>query len=107
MATRKPAVPAEGPVSDLLEKVLPGKSKRARILRDQVLGFCSDLSAKTVLLRGPIGAGKSTVARGIGFVRRGAPLSLEPATRVIGNVRYGGLGKIGFAGMKWFVGLAL
>src|SRR2546426_451630 len=78
MATRKPAVPAEGPISDLLEKVLPGKSKRARVLRDQVLRFCCDLSAKTVLLRGPIGAGKSTVARAIGFVRRVAPLSLEP-----------------------------
>lgn len=106
MATRKP-VPAEGPVSELLEKMLPGKSKRARILRDQVLEFCCDLSAKTVLLRGPIGAGKSTVARAIGFVRRVAPLSLEPAKRLIGNVRYDGLGKIDFRLMTWYVELAL
>ena len=107
MATRKPAVPAEGPVSELLEKVLPGKSKRARILRAQVLEFCCDLSAKTVLLRGPIGAGKSTVARAIGFVRRVAPLSMEPARRLIGNVRYDGLGKIAFTVMTWYVELAL
>src|SRR6266480_846858 len=107
MATRKPAVPAEGPVSELLEKVLPGKSKRARILRDQILAFCCDFSAKTVLLRGPIGAGKSTVARAIGFVRRVAPLSLEPAKRLIGDVRYDGLGKIDFTLMTWYVELAL
>jgi transcriptional regulator with PAS, ATPase and Fis domain len=107
MATRKPAVPAEGPVSELLEKLLPGKSKRARNLRAQILEFCSDLSAKTVLLRGPIGAGKSTVARAIGFVRRVAPLSLEAAKRLIGNVRYDGLGKIDFTVMTWYVELAL
>src|SRR5437879_3278356 len=107
MATRKPAVPAQKAISELLERVLPGESKRARTLRDQLLEFCGDLSAKTVLVRGPIGAGKSTVARAIGFVRRIAPLSEEAARRLIRDVRYDGPGKIDFRLLTWYVELAL
>jgi DNA-binding NtrC family response regulator len=107
MARTRRVVPAHGLISELLKNVLPGDSKRVRILREQVLEFCCDLSAKTLLIRGPIGAGKSTVARVIGFVRRVAPLSEGPARRVIGNVRYDGPGKIDFRLMTWYVELAL
>src|SRR5216117_3457937 len=107
MARKTRVVPAHGLISELLKTVLPGDSKRGRILREEVLEFCSDLSAKTVLVRGAIGAGKSTVARAIGFLRRVAPLSEVPARRVIDNVRYDGLGKIDFTIMTWYVELAL
>jgi|ERR1051326_9137991 DNA-binding NtrC family response regulator len=107
MATRIAEVPAQRLVLELLKRVLPGESKRAGIMRQQLLGFCCDLSAKTVLLRGPIGAGKSTVARAIGFLRRITPLSAEPANRLISDVRYDGLGKIDFRLMTWYVEMAL
>ena len=107
MARMRRIVPAQRQISELLNTVLPGDSKRVRILREQVLEFSSDLSAKTLLVRGPIGAGKSTVARVIGFVRRVAPLSEGAASRIIGNVRYDGPGKVDFRLMTWYVELAL
>ena len=60
-----------------LERALPGDSEYARLLRKQILDFVASPSSKSVLLTGPIGAGKSTLARLIGLLKRVA--HLDPA----------------------------
>jgi transcriptional regulator with AAA-type ATPase domain len=60
-----------------LEHALPGDSQCARHLRKQILDFVANPSSKSVLLTGPIGAGKSTLARLIGLLKRVA--HLDPA----------------------------
>lgn len=91
----------------VVERVVPGESERVRLLRQQVLQVCCDLSVKTVLLRGPIGAGKSTVARAIGYLRRMATLTEPAAKRLADNVRFDAPGRIDFRIMTWYVELAL
>src|SRR5689334_9360693 len=57
-----------------LERALPGDSECARQLRKRILDFVASPSSKSVLLTGPIGAGKSTLARLIGMLKRVAHL---------------------------------
>lgn len=91
----------------LLETSVPGTSAAARRLREELLDFSSTLSAKAVTLRGPVGVGKSTVARLIGFLKRIAPLKLEEASRIIGDVRYDATHRVDVRVMPWYVELAL
>ena len=101
---RPKTFPAYEAIHQLLKRVLPGQSKRVKVLRRQVLEFCSNLSAKTLLLRGPIGSGKSTLARAISFIRRVAPLSQAAAEDWIKQrVRYDGPGRVDFRLMDWYV----
>jgi DNA-binding NtrC family response regulator len=73
-----------------------------------VLEFCTNPSAKTVLLRGPIGTGKSTLARAIGFAKRVLPLTKDEAELwMTERVRYDAPGRVDFRLMDWYVELAL
>jgi DNA-binding NtrC family response regulator len=75
-----PALPA---ISRFLERVLPGESSAILRVRQQILEFSACPTARAVLLRGPIGAGKSTVARVIALTKRVAPLELAKASQML------------------------
>src|SRR5262245_60019435 len=107
MTTNQAELPAGGRITRLLEELLPGKSAPMVRLRREVLEFCANPCARTVLLRGPIGAGKSTVARAIGFFKRIAPLTSEHVERHIQHLRYDGPKRIDHKLMPWYVELPL
>lgn len=99
--------PASGVLADFLEQNLPGHSDATRNLRHAILGFAFDLSARTAFLSGPIGAGKSTVARMIAFAKRVAPLRKEEAQQLVTNLKFSEPGLIDEKLMHWYVELAL
>jgi DNA-binding NtrC family response regulator len=72
-----------------------------------VFDFCANPCATTIFLRGPIGAGKSTVARTIGFLKRIAPLTDDQVERHIRDLRYDGPNRIDIKLMPWYVELPL
>jgi DNA-binding NtrC family response regulator len=90
-----------------LGRVLPGESKRIDSLRRQIVAFCSSLTAKCALIRGPIGSGKSTVARVVGLLKRVAPLGLEHAQRLLDDARFDVLHRIDLRYIPWYVELPL
>lgn len=100
-------LPSYEQVSRFLEAQLPGSSAATRKLRHSILDFCFDFTARTVLLKGPIGAGKSTVARLIGFCRRIAPVKEHECAQLISDVRFSAPGLIDEKSMHWYVELAL
>lgn len=95
--------PAEEPLSRLIAQVLPGASKAVHRLRRQVLQFCANPSARSVLLRGPIGAGKSTVAPLIALGKYVAPLRREAAETIVADLRLEAPGRIDRRLLPWFV----
>jgi DNA-binding NtrC family response regulator len=99
--------PSYARISSFLEEQLPGASPATRKLREAILDFCFDFTARTVFLNGPIGAGKSTVARMIGFCRRLAPLKDEEVVQLISHARFSAPGLIDEKLMHWYVELAL
>jgi DNA-binding NtrC family response regulator len=107
MIVRRPPLPAGDRIAHLVESLLPGKSPSVIRLRQQILDFSANVSARTVLLHGPIGAGKSTVARAIGFLKRIAPLAQEEVERHIRNLRFDGPGRIDIKLMPWYLELSL
>jgi transcriptional regulator with GAF, ATPase, and Fis domain len=106
-AVRRPALPAGERISALLEALIPGNSASIILLRQQVLDFSAHVSARTVLLRGPIGAGKSTVARAIGFLKRIAPLTDDEVETHVKHLKYDGPGRVSEKLMPWYVELSL
>jgi transcriptional regulator with GAF, ATPase, and Fis domain len=82
--TVNPVVPIGLPpcwevISRFLERVLPGQSERIKIVRDQVLQFALNQTARSILLSGPIGSGKSTIARCIALLKRVAVMTASEA----------------------------
>ncbi len=90
-----------------LECVLPGRSQSVCVLREQIVVFCSSLTLKSVILRGPIGSGKSTVARLMGLLRRTAPLEVGEATRLLRDASFDGLHRVDLRYIPWYVELPL
>lgn len=99
--------PASAVLSKWLEQQLPGTSTATRKLREEILSFSFDLTARTVFLQGPIGAGKSTIARLIAFAKRTAPLKHDDAQQLVGDLRFSAPGLIDEKLMHWYVELAL
>lgn len=56
-------------ISEFLAKTLPGKSMAISQLRSSLRDFAEDLLAKNLLLLGPIGIGKTTLARIVAVLR--------------------------------------
>lgn len=75
-------------MSAFLELALPGQSPSIRRVRQQILEFCASPAAMAVLLRGPIGAGKSIIARLIALLKRVAPLSPNRAKEMLDYARF-------------------
>jgi DNA-binding NtrC family response regulator len=100
--------PSSLPVlTEFLELVLPGESVVMQTVRQQVLEFGLSPLAKTLLLEGPIGAGKSTVARVTSMVKRIAPLTEDEARRHVELTRFDESGRVDLKLMPWYVELAL
>jgi DNA-binding NtrC family response regulator len=107
ITTRRPSLPAGDRIAELLETLIPGKSMSVVRLRQQILDFSAHISARTVVLRGPIGGGKSTVARTVGFLKRIAPLAQDEVETLIKHLTYDGPGRISEKFMAWYVELSL
>jgi arginine utilization regulatory protein len=90
-----------------LLRLLPGSSNAIHLARLQILDFVSSLTGRTVLLRGPVGAGKSTVARVLGLFKRLAPLSNEEASRIVSDLKFDGHNRVDLRSMPWYVELTL
>src|SRR5207253_7842058 len=86
---------------------LPGVSSSVNRLRANVLDFCCTPTARALNIRGPIGVGKSTLARIVGFLKRLAPLIPQEAERMISDVRFDATHRIDIRIMPWYVELAL
>lgn len=100
-------LPAFDCMMRLLERVVPGKSASIATTRDQMLAFAGSLTSKSVLLRGPIGAGKSTIARILGLLKRVAPLTAADAEQVLQDARFDAHNRIDPRCMPWYVELPL
>lgn len=74
----------------ILEDLIPGKSDPVKKVRFQIASFSRNPSAKGVLLLGPIGSGKSTVARVIALMRYIHFLNNEKRQQIIENLKYDG-----------------
>jgi DNA-binding NtrC family response regulator len=91
-----------------LEKALPGQSAAILQVRRQILEFVASPTARLILLRGPIGVGKSTIARLIALLKRVAPLSPDAAKEFLDVVPWSGPNQIDVRYLKsWYVELAL
>src|SRR5438552_4110485 len=93
--------PALAVLSAALETLIPGISPSTQALRTQILDFSFDPTARTVFLKGPIGVGKSTMARIIAFMKRAALLTGEEARLLISNIRFVAPGLIDEKLMHW------
>lgn len=95
--------PAEAPLTELARRILPGRTPATQEARQQIVRFCANPAARTLLLRGPVGAGKSTIARLIGYGKRIAPLREQSARELLRDVRFEGPGRIATKSMPWYV----
>jgi DNA-binding NtrC family response regulator len=95
-------------MQELLERAVPGNSKAVRRMREQILDIAGSFTAKAMLLRGPIGGGKSTIARLLALLKRVAPLAVPNAERLLDDVRFDGPNRVDLKYMvTWYVELAL
>jgi DNA-binding NtrC family response regulator len=90
-----------------LERVLPGRSLAVQRIREEMLDFAISPLARTLLLRGPIGAGKSQIARHIALLKRVAPLAGVQAQSVLDGIKFDNEGAIQMISIPWYVELAL
>jgi DNA-binding NtrC family response regulator len=100
---RRMSCPAENALREVVQRVLPGRAVATEELRAKIVRFCADPSARTLLLRGPVGAGKSTIARLIGFGKRVAPLREDAARELLKYLRFEQPGRIDTRSMPWYV----
>src|SRR5262245_30704391 len=107
MTARSPDVPAKAGMSLFLERSLPGTSESIAELRSKLLDFSCSLTARNVFIRGPVGAGKSTVARLLGLLKRVAPLKADDARRILADVKFDGHNRVDVRSMPWYVELTL
>jgi transcriptional regulator with AAA-type ATPase domain len=105
--TTTSGLPAGAAVQELLKRTVPGTSTAIQHVREDILDFAASVTAKAILIKGPIGVGKSTVARVIGFLKRVAPLERIQAERLITDLRFDETRRIDIRYIPWFVELAL
>jgi DNA-binding NtrC family response regulator len=101
-------LPSFAAMSAFIERAVPGRSPTIRRVHQQILEFCASPTARAVLLRGPIGAGKSTIARVIALLKRVAVLSPSAAKEMLEVARFDGPNQIDLRYISsWYVELAL
>ncbi len=100
------AASAEDPAG-LLRILLPGVSPEAERLRQQILQFSAGLQSKTLLLIGPIGIGKSNVARIVALLRYLLPLRGEIREAFLRTLKFDGPMRISKQLLNWYEELNL
>ena len=55
--------------SKLMEALIPGRGNAIQTIRNQIVSFARNSSARGALLIGPVGSGKSTIARVMALMR--------------------------------------
>lgn len=108
MTTPIPGLPTRAVMQELLKRAVPGNSKAVGRMREQILDIAGSFTAKAMLLRGPIGGGKSTIARLIALLKRVAPLAVPHAERLLNDVRFDGPNRVDIKYLvTWYVELPL
>jgi hypothetical protein len=100
-------LPSDGSMRAFIERVLPGKSQSVVNLRQNILDFCASPTARFALIEGPIGSGKSTIARVIAALKRVAPLRNKMAAEILQTLRTNDANLIDLNALPWYVELPL
>lgn len=74
----------------LLEVLIPGRGSAIQTIRNQIISFARNSSARGALLIGPIGSGKSTIARVMALMRYLYFSSEQVRKDFLGNLRFDG-----------------
>lgn len=74
----------------LLEVLIPGNGPLTRKVRSQIRKFAGNAAARGALIIGPVGAGKSTVARVIALMRYLHFCSEEARKRIVQYLKFDG-----------------
>src|SRR5687768_11451160 len=108
MTTSPPGLPTRAVMQELLERAIPGTSRAVTRLREQILDIAGSFTAKAMMLRGPIGGGKSTIARLIALLKRVAPLTVSNAERMLKDAKFDSRNRVDLKYMvTWYVELPL
>jgi DNA-binding NtrC family response regulator len=95
--------PPAGPcMQAFLEMRLPGGSAGVQRVRERVLDFALSPTTRSLTIRGPIGGGKSRLARDAALLRRVAPLTAEEAKLILDSVKFMPDGQIDYRSIMSF-----
>jgi len=86
----------------LLELLIPGRGAVTQKVRDQIKSFARNVSARSVLLLGPVGAGKSTVTRVMALMRYLHICPDERRQRIVEHLKFDGPFRIEKRLLSWF-----
>lgn len=86
----------------LLEALIPGNNAITQEMRAQILSFIRNPAARGALIVGPIGSGKSTVARIIALMRYLYFCSDERRQLIVENLKFDGPFRIDKRLLNWF-----
>jgi transcriptional regulator with PAS, ATPase and Fis domain len=73
---------------DLLRTLIPGGTDQVVKVRTQIASFAGNTSARGAILIGPIGSGKSTIARTMALLRYLHFCTDEKRTQIVRNLRF-------------------
>ncbi|URD59897.1 sigma 54-interacting transcriptional regulator [Sphingomonas sp. KRR8] len=100
--------PATAAMRRFLQRIMPGSSRATLDLRQRLLSFALNPASRTLLIQGPTGAGKSTVARAVAALVRVAMLTAEDAERILGDLKIEGGNLVSARSLiDWYVELPL
>lgn len=95
--------PPAGPsLRTFLEQRLPGESTAIERVREQLMEFALSPTIRSLTIRGPIGGGKSRLARDAALLKRVAPLVAEEAVITLDGVKFMPDGQIDFRSIMPF-----
>jgi transcriptional regulator with PAS, ATPase and Fis domain len=77
-------------LEDLLPLLIPGKGNRTAAIREIVLGFARNPLGRNLFIEGPVGSGKSTMARVIALARHLAFLKVDRFQDIVRMLKYDG-----------------
>jgi DNA-binding NtrC family response regulator len=97
----------DGTLEGVFNAFLPGTSPAVAALRQDAVALCRDPGARGALILGPPGAGKSTLARVIGFGRYVHGLNHDAAERVIKKLSIEPPARINRLSMDWYEEISL
>lgn len=86
----------------LLEALIPGRSGVTQKVRAQILSFAANPAARGALIVGPVGAGKSTIARVIALMRYLHICPDEARVRIVHHLQFDGPFRIDKKLLNWF-----